>query len=359
MKNHDLMEAVGKRNPVLTIELSENESVRAEALLARTMALPRNEQASPVTSRLRRGLRIAAIAGVASMGMAGVAWAVDVTPASIDAGIRIINTVDVGTVSYAGQQGRDADTVLEELVQAAKNSGTLGDGDTSLLVTKYCGDAWPNGQDEPDRTCVEDQMWALPDGNTRMNRVPDSSGGYGWFEEWAPLAAGDNHDASPPHGLSLILGPTVADTISTLAPIAYLDGAWTEGGEVQTWQLVEAYMDAYLTGVGISGENRAAFLEALRAGDYTYGGFATDSLGRTGEVFATAHRRPGYTEETRLVIDPSNGSILARESVMQGPWFIRGSQNRVEGSATYLSYGLVPTPPACVDVEGCEVVQIG
>lgn len=363
MEDNDLMEMVAQRNPTPTTQLSETEQIRADALLARIRAQSRPAKATkPRLPLHRRGLKIAAVAGASLVGVTGIAWAADVNPDSIETGLHILQSADAGTVVYFDQPAEDGAIVLDRLITATASSGTLGEGDTSLLVTTSCADSWQDEDTQPESACVRDEVWALPDGNTRMKRVPaphDSSAG--WFEEWAQPTANEleDHPGFRSHGLTMTLGPTVSDTVSTLVPIVYENGEAQQNVTPDAWMIVEAYLGDYTTGLGVTANNRAAFLEALLHSDDTYYGPATDSLGRSGETFSVERKFSGHSEETRLVLDPTDGTILAVEKVLHGPWFIRGSQNHVESSVTYVEYGLVPTPAPCEETPGCEVTQMG
>lgn len=403
----DLMRRVARQNPVATTALTQAEQIRAEMLLARLEAQPKAQPTqsatrleaqpkqparsathleaqptrrptAPPTTRpapqpaknkapqikrhRRRVLRGIAIAGASVFGLTGVAWAADITPTSVSAGLEILRSADAGTVTYSNERVEDGSVALDRIVESAASSGVLGEGDTSMLVSAWCGDQWFAEASEPDLTCGKDETWALPDGNTRMRRTVTDGSTPNWFEEWAPLEAGQNNDASSPHGLKVSLGPTVADTTAALVPQTSEDDEAEDSAQsqpVESWQLVESYLGGYTTGLGISPQNRAAFWIALAQNQYTYYGTATDSTGRSGEVFAVERQMPGYVDETRLLVDPSNGTILAVETVAHGPWFIRGSQNHVTSSQTYLDYQLVATPPPCADIAGCKLVSQG
>lgn len=349
MEENDLLERVARRNPSPIAPLSESEQIRAEALLTRTMAEPHLEPSSRWKRKATRGLRVAGIAAAGLVGLSGAAWATGINPSSVGASVQILQAADAGTVVYSGAPAEDGAEALQQIIASTKASADLGvAGKTVLVESNSCVDAWgaDNGG-HPEAVCSERSDWTLPDGSWRYQQVgvsgPEGSP-MNVFEEY-DRRSGPNHDATT--GVEISLGPTIADTEAAL-------GQYDE----EPWQMVDHYLGHYRMGIGLSSANRTAFLEALASYDYVYYGPATDSLGRVGEAFSVTRHFPGYTQEYRLVINPADGTLLAEEQVLHGPWIL-GSRDHVESSTTFVSSGNVADLTPCDETPGCEARQEG
>ncbi|MGO3795521.1 MAG: hypothetical protein ACTJGR_00165 [Pauljensenia sp.] len=243
------------------------------------------------------------------------------------------------TCSYAPVEA--GSPVLGRMAVSAPSSPALGDPSRVIPVhTLNQVDGWESVAADPVSQRNERRDGILLDGSRRVRSDwmtrPDNAGGA------LEYPSEENEDVR-----AIDLGTTIEATLDELNHDERPDRA--------TWAVVDRYVQLWGQGVGLQASDRAAFIRALAAGEHTYYGPATDSLGRTGEAFGVSWNQGGSSDEERVVLDPSNGAVLASESVLHGLWIL-GSKDRVQSSTTFVSVGSISTLYSCDETPGCEVM---
>lgn len=282
-----------------------------------------------------------AIALASVLGLGAAAYATGVTPGAIEIGRQVFEGADNGTVTYSYFPVEDGNAVLSRIATNAAASPDLGDPAQAIEVhTLNRVDGWESDATAPVSQENERWDWVLLDGSRRVrsdwSTRPDNLAGS---LEYPPE---ENEDVR-----AIDLGTTIEATLDELNHDERPDRA--------TWAVVDRYVQLWGQGVGLQASDRAAFIRALAAGEHTYYGPATDSLGRTGEAFGVSWNQGGSSDEERVVLDPSNGAVLASESVLHGLWIL-GSKDRVQSSTTFVSVGSISTLYSCDETPGCEVM---
>lgn len=366
----DVLDRVAHMNPVGADELGEGQRARSEALLASILSGSIDDDVTVEAVKsghvrfragARRWARGLAIAVVGLLGVGGVAYATGVTPTSISRGIEALQKADAGTVSYSYAPIEDGAAVLERIEANAAVSGDLGDpGQVVIAHSIDTHDAWYDDDAQPGVETTDRWDWTLADGIRRVKNTQISSRdlnpgmpGMNMYLEMLPPEGNPlYHPDRRVVGRDIVLGPTARDSARTL-----LNGVQVRAGK-KDWAVIDEYSQHWAEGIGLTASNRAAFVQMLATLNYTYYGPATDREGRTGEAFGVEGRSEEGVDEYRIVMDPDNGSLLAVESVLHGPWVL-GSQNHVVSSSTWLSLETVISVPACEDIEGCVSAQEG
>lgn len=368
----DVLDRVAQINPVPDERLGAGQRARADGVLARIVRLPIDEgAAAPAASAApaagqsrrhaaaRRWARGAVVAVVGVLGVGGVAYATGVTPTSVIAGIQALQKADAGTVAYSNAPVEDGAAVLARIAANARAAGDFGDP-AKIVATHSLetADGWYDDDDQPGVASTERWFWFLGPEWVRMQSallaekgmnadMPDPS--WGPIEYRPPVVfPSTRDDRLVPNGKDLTLGPTPADTIRTLAPNE------PAGSDRLDYLAVDHYADDWASGIGLLAGNRAAFVDALATMEFTYYGPATDQVGRTGEAFGVTWTDQGLATEKRILLDPSDGSVLAVEDVLHGPWIL-GSRDHVGSSTTYVSVETIDSLPACEDTPGCTI----
>ncbi len=367
----DVLDRVAQINPVPDERLGAGQRARADGVLARIVRLPIDEgAAAPAASAApaagqsrrhaaaRRWARGAVVAVVGVLGVGGVAYATGVTPTSVIVGIQALQKADAGTVAYSNAPVEDGAAVLARIAANARAAGDFGDP-AKIVATHSLntGDGWYGDDTQPGVASSEARYWFLGPEWVRFQSTVVSEDGMnpempnlsvGLEEDRPAPVLASNHAGLAPNGKDLTLGPTPADTIRTLTPNEPADSTRLD------YQAVDEYAQDWASGIGLLAGNRSAFVDALATMEFTYYGPATDQVGRTGEAFGVTWTDQGLATEKRILLDPSDGSVLAVEDVLHGPWIL-GSRDHVGSSTTYVSVETIDSLPACEDTPGCTI----
>lgn len=364
LKRNDLEEMITAYNPIPTIRLSPSEQARADQLL-RSLA----SEAPRVKEKKKRRVFVGVSASIAVfVGLGGTAFAAGVTPTSVSMAIRALQAADAGTVTYVDSVPADssASAKLAVIAEAARVLPDLGTPE-QIAEVHYIGvsDGWFDSEPEPEVRKSDRWDWTFPDGISRAKTttlgldVPESypesaledlSDMDFFYQFTPPLPGNPNYDYTP--------RPTPAQMVLANDEVTMVDQMlwWSESEANSTFQIVDAYLDLWSGGIGLTSSNRAAFLEFMAGReDVTYLGEATDSQGRVGEAFGVSQNRDGISEEIRVIVDSETGMILATESILHGP-FILGSYDHVQNSNSFLEYRGIDSIAPCEEVVGCVVL---
>lgn len=280
------------------------------------------------------------------------------TPTSVIVGIQALQKADAGTVAYSNAPVEDGAAVLARIAANARAAGDFGDP-AKIVATHSLntGDGWYGDDTQPGVASSEARYWFLGPEWVRFQSTVVSEDGMnpempnlsvGLEEDRPAPVLASNHAGLAPNGKDLTLGPTPADTIRTLTPNEPADSTRLD------YQAVDEYAQDWASGIGLLAGNRSAFVDALATMEFTYYGPATDQVGRTGEAFGVTWTDQGLATEKRILLDPSDGSVLAVEDVLHGPWIL-GSRDHVGSSTTYVSVETIDSLPACEDTPGCTI----
>lgn len=366
----DVLEGIARMNPVPDDRLDHGRQIRSEVVLARivgsggrwseaTEVDPGNRSGAADaavsvgmhvsrTAALGRGhagparvMRGLAIALASVLGLGAAAYATGVTPGAVEIGRQVLEGADNGTVTYSYAPAEAGSSVMGRMAASAASSSDLGDPSRVIQVhTLNQVDGWESVAAGPVSQRNERWDWMLLDGSRRV-RSDGVTGqeGIGSSLEYPPEG---NEDVR-----AINLGTSAESAIAQLRQ--------DDRPERSSWAVVDRYVQLWGSGLGLRASDRAAFLRALGAIDYTYYGPATDSLGREGQAFGVSWSAGDATHGIRVVLDPANGAVLASESALHGPWIL-GSKDRVESSATFVSEGNFDSLAFCDETPGCTVM---
>ena len=336
---------VAEMNPAPdTALLNEDERAIAAANLHKiTHQSPADAQSAvgKFTRARRRALvRRVGVAGLAgALTFGGATAATGVTPSGLATGIGALTATTPPMLSYVGANQSAAD-VLESIAGAtADDFASTSSGEYRYVHWQ----AWSmrHGDGEPDRIApVERWAWLADDGTARTHGIEDGrSKGY---LDW------------PVGGYAVPMTERVVLTDNADAAAKALTGA-TSAEAADAYQLLDRYTQlAQIEGLGADASARVGFLRALAATDVVAYGQATDRAGRTGQAFGASWEHDGLRNEIRIVVDPATGHLLAKESILHGPWIL-GSTSTVVDYVTYLENNRTPTLPECGNI-GCTTM---
>lgn len=286
---------------------------------------------------LVRRVGVAGLAGALTFG--GATAATGVTPSGLATGIGALTATTPPMLSYVGADQSAAD-LLESIADATADDSASTSSDQYRYVHWQ---AWSmrGGDGEPDRIVpVERWSWLADDGTARTHGIEDGrSEGY---MDW------------PVGGYAVPMTERVVLTDDADAAAKALTGA-TSAEAADAYQLLDRYTQlAQIEGLGADAPERVGFLQALAASDVVAYGQVTDRAGRTGQAFGASWEHDGLRDEIRIVVDPATGQLLAKESIIHGPWIL-GSTSTVVDYVTYLENNRTPTLPECGDI-GCTTM---
>ncbi|GAA1638536.1 hypothetical protein [Georgenia ruanii] len=323
---------------------------QADATLSWVLAHDRAQPAEVAPPRRRRVALVSAAAALV-LGLAGASTLPGILSGN---GTTAPAAATVPMLTYSEPAGTTGNAELAELADKIRSAG-LDQPPPATGPYRYLrheSERWSftlmaDGTMRQDAISSQLERWVAADGSGRQLQTDNGVARYGYYD-FQP------GEPEPP----LDLTGSAQEIVRRLVGDAPKDDA------------ASTMLGAYVRTIGLYGqytaEERAAFLDALATLDVTSYGVVEDRAGRVGVAFGTTHHvddpRPfnpaqsgpapvdqppldpdGHTDETRVILAPDTGELLAVENITSGIDYLPAAT--VTGYTLHLDDTYVATMP--------------